>query len=95
MFFPESRRAIEESVPTGIDYALVTVILSLERDTPLKLNLFAAPNLDCQPERLNTNQMQVITNQSVDARMSDLLAAIAALPKQEVSDDDELSTGKN
>ena len=57
--------------------------------------LIANPNLTIIHTDLNTNQMQVITNQSVDARMSDLLAAIAALPKQGASDDDELSTGKN
>jgi protein SCO1/2 len=39
------RTAIEESAPVGIDYALVTVTLDPERDTPEALNLFAAPYL--------------------------------------------------
>ena len=41
----EIRKAIEESAPTGIDYALVTVSLDPERDTPEALGLFAAPYL--------------------------------------------------
>ncbi|MBT3314649.1 MAG: hypothetical protein HN390_08540 [Anaerolineae bacterium] len=57
--------------------------------------LIANPNLTIIHTDLSTNQMQVITNQSVDARMSDLLAAIAALPKQGASDGNELSAGKN
>ena len=46
--------------------------------TPL---LIANPNLTIVHADLNTNQMQVITNHSIDARMSDLLAAIAGSPK--------------
>ena len=41
----ELRAAIEESAPAGIDYALVTVTVDPERDTPEALNLFAAPYL--------------------------------------------------
>lgn len=41
----EIREAIEKSAPAGIDYALVTVTLDPERDTPEKLGLFAAPYL--------------------------------------------------
>ena len=40
------RRAIAESAPDGVDYALVTVSLDPERDTPQKLNVFAEPYLD-------------------------------------------------
>jgi len=57
--------------------------------------LIANPNLTIIHADLNTNQIQVITNQSIDARMSDLLAAIAALPKQGASSDEETSTGKS
>ncbi len=39
------RAAMEESAPEGIDYALVTVSLDPERDTPEALSLFAAPYL--------------------------------------------------
>lgn len=49
--------------------------------------LVANPNLPIIHADLNTNQMQVITNQSIDARVSDLLAAIAALPKLDASKD--------
>lgn len=57
--------------------------------------LIANPNLTIIHADLSTNQMQVITNHSIDARMSDLLAAIAASPKQGVSSDEEISTGKS
>jgi len=33
--------------------------------------------------------VQVITNQSIDARISDLLSAIAALPSRDTGIDDE------
>jgi len=56
--------------------------------------LVANPNLPIIHADLNTNQMQVITNQSIDARVSDLLAAIAALPKQDASNDED-STEKS
>ncbi|MBC8335671.1 MAG: hypothetical protein H8E29_10420 [Anaerolineales bacterium] len=52
--------------------------------------LIANPNLPIIHADLNTNQMQVITNQSIDARVSDLLAAIAALPKQDASKDENI-----
>ncbi|MBT3323420.1 MAG: SCO family protein [Anaerolineae bacterium] len=42
----EIRMAIAETAPTGIDYALVTVSLDPERDTPQKLNLFAEPYIN-------------------------------------------------
>lgn len=51
--------------------------------------LVANPNLPIIHADLNTNQMQVITNQSIDARVSDLLAAIAALPKLDASKDED------
>ena len=57
--------------------------------------LIANPNLTIIHADLSTNQMQVITNHSIDARVSDLLAAIAAPPKQGVSSDEEISTGKS
>ena len=57
--------------------------------------LIANPNLPIIHTDLSTNQMQVITNHSIDARMSDLLAAIAASPKQGASSDEETSTGKS
>ncbi|MCP4140048.1 MAG: SCO family protein [Chloroflexi bacterium] len=41
----EIRGEIEKSAPAGIDYALVTVTLDPERDTPENLGLFAAPYL--------------------------------------------------
>ena len=41
----EIRNEIEKSAPAGVDYALVTVTLDPERDTPEKLGLFAAPYL--------------------------------------------------
>ncbi len=41
----EIRDEIEKSAPAGVDYALVTVTLDPERDTPEKLGLFAAPYL--------------------------------------------------
>ncbi|MBT3337912.1 MAG: SCO family protein [Anaerolineae bacterium] len=41
----EVRAAVEESAPAGIDYALVTVTLDPERDTPEALGLFADPYL--------------------------------------------------
>jgi DNA-binding NarL/FixJ family response regulator len=53
--------------------------------------LIANPNLPIIHADLNTNQVQVITNQSIDARTSDLLAAIAALPKRAVSIDEKTS----
>jgi DNA-binding NarL/FixJ family response regulator len=42
--------------------------------------LIAKPNIPIIHTDINTNQVQVITNQSIDAHLSDLLAAIAALP---------------
>jgi DNA-binding NarL/FixJ family response regulator len=53
--------------------------------------LIANPNLPIIHADLNTNQVQVITNQSIDARISDLLAAIASLPKRSVSVDEKTS----
>ncbi len=44
----ELRNALEESAPEGLDYALVTVTVDPERDTPEALNLFAAPYLDAE-----------------------------------------------
>ena len=57
--------------------------------------LIANPNLTIIHADLSTNQMQVITNHSIDARMSDLLAAIAASPKQGITSDEKISTGKS
>ncbi len=57
--------------------------------------LIANPNLPIIHADLNTNQMHLITNQAIDARVSDLLAAIAALPKQEISGDEKKMTGKS
>lgn len=39
------RAALEEAAPTGVDYALVTVTVDPERDTPEALKLFAEPYL--------------------------------------------------
>jgi chemotaxis response regulator CheB len=50
--------------------------------------LIAKPNIPIIHTDINTNQVQVITNQSIDAHLSDLLAAIAALPGR----DDDAST---
>jgi len=57
--------------------------------------LIANPNLTIIHADLSTNQMQVITNHSIDARISDLLAAIAASPKQGITSDEKISTGKS
>ena len=53
--------------------------------------LIANPNLPIIHADLNTNRVQVITNQSIDARTSDLLAAIAALPKRNMPADKKTS----
>jgi len=49
--------------------------------------LIANPNLPIIHADLGTNIIQVITNQPIEARSSDLLAAIAALPKRELPND--------
>lgn len=45
--------------------------------------LIANPNLPIIHTDINTNQVQVITNQSIDAHLSDLMAAIAGLPDRD------------
>jgi chemotaxis response regulator CheB len=57
--------------------------------------MVAYPNLPIIHGDLSTNTMQVITNQSIDARRSNLLAAIAALPKWEPPVDDDKSAEKS
>ena len=57
--------------------------------------LIANPDLAIIHADLSTNQMQVITNQSIDARISDLLTAIADLPKRREADHGKISKGKN
>lgn len=52
--------------------------------------LVAIPEIAIIRADLNTNQMQVITNQSIDARISDLLIAIADLPKRSMADGEDL-----
>jgi len=47
------------------------------------------PDLPIIHADLSTNHVQVITNQSIDARISDLLSAIAALPSRDTGIDDE------
>ncbi|MBT3239463.1 MAG: hypothetical protein HON98_03050 [Chloroflexi bacterium] len=51
--------------------------------------LIANPNLPIIHTDINTNQVQVITNQSIDAHINDLLAAIASLPDREAGSGDE------
>jgi len=51
--------------------------------------LVACPDLPVIHTDLNTNRIQVITNQTIDARISDLLTAISALPKRGISMDEE------
>jgi len=53
--------------------------------------LIANPNLPIIHADLKTNQVQVITNQSIDASTSVLLDAIAALPKRTVPVDKKTS----
>ena len=57
--------------------------------------LIANPELAIIRADLSTNQMQVIRNQSINARISDLLSAIADLPKRKVADDREILKKKN
>lgn len=57
--------------------------------------LVANPNLPIIHTDINTNQVQVITNQSIDADISNLLAAIAALPDRDANRDENTSTGKS
>ncbi|MCP4139153.1 MAG: hypothetical protein GY755_02490 [Chloroflexi bacterium] len=57
--------------------------------------LVAIPEIAIIRADLNTNQMQVITNQSIDARISDLLIAIAGLPKRSMVDDEDFSKEGN
>ncbi len=45
--------------------------------------LLANPNLPIIHTNINTNQVQVITNQSIDAHIKDLMAAIAGLPDRD------------
>lgn len=56
--------------------------------------LVANPNLPIIHTDINTNQVQVITNQSIDADISNLLAAIAALPGRDANRDEDTPTGK-
>lgn len=51
--------------------------------------LVACPDLPVIHTDLNTNRVQVITNQTIDASISDLLAAIAALPRRRTTLDEE------
>ncbi len=83
------RNLLKEQSPDAVIVAVVdeTVVAAF---API---LVANPNLSIIHADLNTNQIQVITNHSIDARMSDLLAAIAALPKQGASSDNETMTG--
>jgi len=46
--------------------------------------LIANPNLPIIHTDINTNQVQVITNQSIDAHISDLIAAITELPDRDL-----------
>jgi chemotaxis response regulator CheB len=56
--------------------------------------LIANPNLPIIHADINTNQVQVITNEPIDAHVSDLLAAIAGLPERHLDSDLKLSNGK-
>ncbi len=88
----------EDALPMLKEKSPDAVIVAVADDdvvaafTPI---LVSNPNLTIIHADLSTNQMQVITNQSVDARMSDLLAAIAASPKQGASGGEEKVTGKS
>ncbi len=53
--------------------------------------LIANPNLPIIHTDINTNQVQVITNKSIDAHINDLLAAIAGLPDRESGNDEGTS----
>jgi hypothetical protein len=56
--------------------------------------LIENPELAIIRADLSTKQMQVITNQSIDARISDLLSAIADLPKRKMVDDGKVLNEK-
>jgi len=63
---------------------VVIVAGNAESITPF---LTAYPDLPVIHADLNTNRVRIITNQSIDARVSDLLEAIAALPRRNMSVD--------
>ena len=74
----------------------VTVAVADENDpaafAPI---LLANPNLPIIHTDINTNRVQVITNQSIDAHITDLLAAIAGLPDRAASGKEHSSNGKD
>lgn len=77
---PAPRDALAELGNQNPD--VVIIAGNAESITPF---LTTYPDLPVIHADLNTNRVRIITNQSIDARLSDLLAAIAALPKRNLS----------
>lgn len=67
---------------------LDVIIMAGASDSIIPL-MVSYPDLPVIHTDLNTNRVQVITNQTIDARISDLLAAIAALPRRGTMLDEE------
>ncbi|MBT3337064.1 MAG: hypothetical protein HN975_16360 [Anaerolineae bacterium] len=82
---------LKEKLPDAVIVAVADESVVVDF-TPI---LVAIPDLAIFRADLNTNQVQVITNQSIDARISDLLIAIADLPRRSVADDGEISKEKD
>lgn len=82
---------LKEKLPDAVIMAVADESVAVD----LAPILVAIPDLAIFRADLNANQVQVITNQPIDARISDLLIAIADLPKRIVDDDGEILKGED
>ena len=85
----EALSSLESQYPDAVIFAGANEV-NVSTFVPI---MIAHPNLPIFHADLNTNQVQVITNQTIDARMSDLLAAIEALPRRDTTVEDETLAG--
>lgn len=81
----EALFSLESQYPDAVIFAEASEV-NVSTFVPV---MIAHPDLPIFHADLNTNQVHVITNQSIDARMSDLLAAIEALPRRDTIVEDE------
>ncbi|MBT3321296.1 MAG: hypothetical protein HN392_03325 [Anaerolineae bacterium] len=88
---------LEDALPILQEYSLDAVIMAVvdesvvENFAPI---LIANPDLAIIHADLSANQMQVITNHSIEARVSDLLTAIMDLPERKMAADEKALKGK-
>jgi len=82
------------SLPEQSPDAVIVAVADEAVVTAFAPILIAYPDLPLIHVDLNADQIQVITHHTIDAQISDLLAAIAALPRRELDVDHDTPAGR-